>query len=162
MTTPVELSREERALFNPAFMALVCCRAVQGHQRDVGACPLPTALLAAVMALQPAVRALLPGTTKASMPKWAGENQTVRVHMAANAPGLAAMVRPGLLLALQTDLLSIDETTHLSLLPRAIPATVTGTSETVIAIQRTAHMLGRWLPTAGNTATALTLLGVRL
>ncbi len=96
------------------------------------------------------------------MPKWASENQSVRVHMAANAPGLAAMVRPGLLLALQTDLLSLDETAHLSLRPRAIPAAVTGTSETVIAIQRTAYMLGRWLPTAGSTPTALTLLGVRL
>ncbi|MFF2504933.1 three component ABC system middle component [Streptomyces sp. NPDC058067] len=161
MTVPVDLSREERALFNPAFMALISCRVVQGHQRGDGSCPLPIAVTAAVMALQPAIRALLPGTTKASLPKWAEDNQTVRVLMAANAPALAAMVRPGILLALQTDLLSLDETARLHLRRRAIPATINGTSDTVVAIQKTAHMLGRWLPTGGSTATTLTLLGVR-
>ncbi|GGX75806.1 three component ABC system middle component [Streptomyces hiroshimensis] len=161
MTAPVALSREERALFNPAFMALVSCRAVQGHERDAGSCPLPIAITAAVMALQPAIRAILPGTTKASLPKWAADNQTVRVLMAAHAPGLAAMVRPGVLFALQTDLLSLDESARLTLRRRAIPATITGTSETVVAIQKTAHMLGRWLPTGGGSSTTLTLLGVR-
>ncbi len=82
--------------------------------------------------------------------------------MATNAPALAAMVRPGVLLALQTDLLSLDEAAHLALRNRAIPATISGTSETVVAIQKTAQMLGRWLPTGGSTATTLTLLGVRL
>ncbi|ARZ66686.1 hypothetical protein SMD11_1021 [Streptomyces albireticuli] len=161
MTVPVELSREERALFNPAFMALVSCRAVQGHQREAGPCPLPIAVTAAVMALQPGIRSLLPGTTKASLPKWAAENQTVRVLMAANAPSLAAMVRPGILLALQTELLSLNDTARLHLRLRAIPATINGTSDTFVAIQKTAHMLGRWLPTGGSAATTLTLLGVR-
>ncbi|WP_030739814.1 three component ABC system middle component [Streptomyces griseus] len=161
MTEPIALSREERALFNPAFMALVTCRAVQGHQRDEGSCPLPIAVTAAVMALQPAIRELLPATTRASLPKWVQDNQTVRVLMAANAPGLAAMVRSGILLSLQTDLLALDETARLHLRRRAIPAAITGTSDTVVAIQRTAYMLGRWLPTGGSTATTLTLLGVR-
>ncbi|WP_369020562.1 three component ABC system middle component [Streptomyces californicus] len=161
MTEPIALSREERALFNPAFMALVTCRAVQGHQRDEGSCPLPIAVTAAVMALQPAIRELLPATTRASLPKWVQDNQTVRVLMAANAPGLAAMVRSGILLSLQTDLLTLDETARLHLRRRAIPAAITGTSDTVVAIQRTAYMLGRWLPTGGSTATTLTLLGVR-
>ncbi|MGW4750563.1 three component ABC system middle component, partial [Streptomyces sp. NPDC004290] len=70
MTEPIILSREERALFNPAFMALVTCRVVQGHQRDEGSCPLPIAVTAAVMALQPAIRELLPATTRTSLPKW--------------------------------------------------------------------------------------------
>jgi hypothetical protein len=156
-----ELSREERALFNPAFMALVYCRAVQGHQRKAGPCPLPVATTATVMALQPALRKLLPATTAASLPKWAHDNPNVRVLMAQNAPGLAAMVRPGTLLALQTGLLHLDENARLHLRPRAIPATITGTASNVVAIQKTAHMLGRWMPTAGATATTLTLLGVR-
>ncbi|WP_449485271.1 three component ABC system middle component [Streptomyces avidinii] len=161
MTTAVELSREERALFNPAFLALASCRAVQGHQRDAGPCPLPTAITAAVMALQPTIRSILPGSIKASLPKWAEDNRTVRVLMAANAPGLAVMVRRGILLALQTDLLSLDEGTCLTMRHRAIPATITGTSDSYVAIQKSAYMLGRWLPTGGSTATTLTLLGVR-
>ncbi|MFF7243067.1 three component ABC system middle component [Embleya sp. NPDC008237] len=161
MSRSVDLSREERALFNPAFMALVSCRVVQGHQKT-GPCPLPVAITSAVMALQPAIRGLLPGTTAASVAKWVEENQAIRVVMAANAPGLANMVRPGILFALQTQLLSLDERARLTLRHRAIPTAITGTSDTVIAIQKTAQMLGRWLPTGGSTATVLTLLGVRL
>ncbi|WP_439674013.1 three component ABC system middle component [Embleya sp. MST-111070] len=161
MSRSVDLSREERALFNLAFMALVSCRVVQGHQKT-GPCPLPVAITSAVMALQPAIRRLLPGTTAASVAKWVEENQAIRVVMAANAPGLANMVRPGILFALQTQLLSLDERARLTLRHRAIPTAITGTSDTVIAIQKTAQMLGRWLPTGGSTATVLTLLGVRL
>jgi hypothetical protein len=77
MTSVASLSREERALFNPAFTALVCARAVQGHAaKHSPVCPLPIAVTAAVMALQPAVRALLPSTTNASMPNWVGGNAT--------------------------------------------------------------------------------------
>jgi hypothetical protein len=155
------LSREERALFNPAFMALVCCRVVQGHTSKHGhSCPLPIAVTAAVMALQPAVRALLPSTTAASLPRWAEDNQSVRVLMAANASSLSSVVRPGVLFALQTGVLGLDSA-GLQLRPRAISATITGSAPHPVAIQKAARMLGRWLPTAGSTATTLTLLGVR-
>ncbi|MBF6445977.1 hypothetical protein IU434_28660 [Nocardia farcinica] len=50
----LDLSREERALFNPAFTALVCVRAVQGYETKYrAACPIPVAMTAAVMAFQP-------------------------------------------------------------------------------------------------------------
>ena len=161
MISTISLSREERALFNPAFTALVCARAVQGHAaKHEPVCPLPIAVTAAIMALQPAIRALLPATTGASMPKWAEENEEVRVHMAANAPALSSIVRPGILLALQTGVLQRNGT-GIQLRRRAIPSTIKGQSPHIIAIQRSAHLLGRWLPTAGNTAMVLTLLGVR-
>lgn len=161
MTSAVSWSREERALFNPAFTGLVCARVVQGHAaKHTPACPLPIVVTAAVMAFQPAVRALLPANTGASMPKWAEDNETVRVHMATNTPGLIDVVRPGLLFALQTAVLTL-QSSALTLTRRTIPATITGSSPETVAIQKAAHMLGRWLPTAGTTATALTLLGVR-
>jgi hypothetical protein len=161
MTSAISWSREERALFNPAFTGLVCARVVQGHAvKHTPLCPLPIVVTATVMALQPAVRALLPRSTAASMPKWAEDNSAVRVHMATNVPGLTEVVRPGLLFALQTGVLAL-ESSALSLTRRTIPTTVTGQSPETVAIQKAAHMLGRWLPTAGTTATALTLLGVR-
>lgn len=161
MTSAVSWSREERALFNPAFTALVCARVVQGHAaKHESACPMPIVITAVIMALQPAVRVLLPRTTSASMPKWAEDNEAVRVHMAANIPGLTGVVRPGLLFALQTGVLVL-ESSSLSLGSRAIPATITGSSPETVTIQKAAHLLGRWLPTAGTTATTLTLLGVR-
>jgi hypothetical protein len=161
MTIELGLSREERSLFNPAFMALLSCRAVQGHATKHGpVCPLPLVVASVVMALQPAVRALLPATTAANLPRWAEDNPSVRVLMAANAPALSAVVRPGLLFALQIRALELG-TAGLQLRPRSIPAGISGTSPTSVAIQKTAHMLARWLPTAGSTATALTLIGVR-
>ncbi|GAA0263549.1 DUF6521 family protein [Saccharothrix mutabilis subsp. mutabilis] len=154
-------SSEERALFNPAFTAMVCARVVQGHAAKHGpACPLVIVMTSAVMALQPAVRTLLPRSTSASMPKWAEDNEVVRVHMAANTRGLVGAVRPGLLFAMQTGVLVV-ESSALSLRRRAIPVALPDTASEATAIQRAAHMLGRWLPTVGATATILTLLGVR-
>ena len=50
--TTVALSREERALYNPAFTAVLCARAVQGYDKEYTApCPLPVAVTAVVMAL---------------------------------------------------------------------------------------------------------------
>jgi hypothetical protein len=161
MTTPVGWSREERVLFNPAFTALVCCRVVQGHaSKHTPACPLPIVFVAAIMALQPSVRGLLPRNTNASVPTWVEGNEEVRVHMAANSQGLMNVLRPGLVLALQTEMLAL-ESSDLILRKGAISAAISGSAPEVVAIQRTAHMLGRWLPTAGTTATVLTLLGVR-
>jgi hypothetical protein len=160
MSAPIEWSREERALYNPAFAALICARVVQGHLQvhRIG-CPLPLVVTAAIMALQPAIRALLPRAT-ASMTQWAENNETVKVHMSANAPGLLSVVRPGLLFALQTEVLVLESST-LTLRAGSIPATIRGRSAEAAAIQKTAHMLGRWLPSGGPTATVLTLLGVR-
>lgn len=160
MTAFTSLSQEERALFNPAFVALVCARAVQGHARINQACPLPIVVTATVMAFQPSIRALLPKNTRASMPKWVEDNKEIRVHMARNASALSSVVRPGVLFALQTKVLEISSE-GLRLRKRAIPAAIAGTSPYVVAIQKAAHMLGRWLPTAGTTAMTLTLLGVR-
>ncbi|WP_410597066.1 three component ABC system middle component [Amycolatopsis sp. lyj-23] len=160
MSSPVEWSREERALYNPAFTALVCARVVQGHlDAHERPGPLPLVVASAVMALQPAVRDLLPNAN-ANMAQWAENNGTIKVHMSANAPGLLTVVRPGLLFALQTRVLVLDGAA-LTLRDRAIPKGIRNRSAEAAAVQKAAHMLGRWLPTGGPTATVLTLLGVR-
>lgn len=165
MTTPVALtlSREERALYNEAFMALVCARAVQGYgvQYQRRPCPVALTVTAAVMALQPAVREALPSTLNANFPKWIGEHPSVRVLMARNAGALSTVVRPGLLFALQAGILTFEPPGQLSLPARRVPAAISGESAQAVAIQKGAYLLGRWLPSAGSTGTALTLLGVR-
>ncbi|MFE4265415.1 three component ABC system middle component [Streptomyces sp. NPDC056883] len=157
----MELSREERALYNPAFTALLCIRAVQGHEKAYKTpCPLPVAVTASIMALQPAVRHALPATTGTGLMGWLEANQHVRVEMSRNATALAAVVRPGLLFALQSRAVFCT-TTGLSLKPRAVPQTIgDGTRETR-AIQQAALLLGRWLPSTGSLGTVLTLLGVQ-
>lgn len=159
--TDAELSREERALFNPAFTALVCARAVQGYTTQYrAACPLPIAVTAAVMALQPSIRRALPATTGTGLMGWLDANEAVRIAMRRNASPLAAVVRPGLLFALQGDVLRVDGT-GLATVPRAVSTAVKGGTEQNTAIQKAAHLLGRWLPSTGSTSTVLTLLGVQ-
>ncbi|MGA5278231.1 three component ABC system middle component [Streptomyces cellulosae] len=155
-----DLSREERALFNPAFTALVCVRAVQGYQKQYrSACPLPVAATAAVMALQPSIRTALPATLRTGLMNWLDENEAVRVSMGLNAAALAAVVRPGLLFALQSNVLRLQGS-GLTVKPRAVTALKDGPEQNT-AIQKAAHQLGRWLPSTGSISTVLTLLGVQ-
>jgi Family of unknown function (DUF6521) len=157
-----ELSREERALYNPGFMAVVVSRAVQGYQaRYSRPCPVAVATLAAVMALQTFIRRQLPKTTGTGLARWLEENKAIRVMMAQNTTALAAVARLGLLEALQTDVLRCDENGQLHLRPRRLTQSITGNTEEIRAIQRASHMLGRWLPSTGSLSTVMTLLGVR-
>ena len=162
MTDFAELSREERALYNPAFIAVITSRAVQGHQEKYGRpCPTAVAVLSSVMALQPSIRELLPETTRNGLTRWLEENKSVKATMAQNTTALAAVVRPGLLLALQTRLLEIGDDGLLSLRPKVLAKSPTGGTPEVLAIQKASGMLGRWLPSTGNLSTVMTLLGVR-
>ncbi|WP_150246309.1 three component ABC system middle component [Nocardiopsis quinghaiensis] len=157
----LQLSREERALYNPAFTAVLCTRAVHGHDKGYTTpCPLPVAVTAAIMALQPSIRAELPATTGASLMGWIEQNDAVRIAMGRNTSALATVVRPGLLFALQSGILRCDSD-GLTPIPRALPKIVRGDTEQSTAIQQAAFQLGRWLPSAGSLSTVLTLLGVK-
>ncbi|MFJ7629808.1 three component ABC system middle component [Streptomyces sp. NPDC097595] len=157
----MNLSREERALYNPAFTGLLCTRAVQGYAQQYGGpCPLHLAVTAGIMALQPPIRAKLPPTMKSGLMKWLDMHESVRIAMTRNAASLSAVVRPGVLFALQTSAL---RTSDGGLVLAAGPTTleITGTTEQTIAAQRAALFLGRWLPSTGSLITVLTLLGVK-
>ncbi|MFI6150971.1 three component ABC system middle component [Streptomyces sp. NPDC051109] len=157
----MELSREERALYNPAFTALLCIRAVQGHAKAYETpCPLPVAVTASIMALQPAIRNALPATVGTGLMGWLEANQHVRIEMSRNATALAAVVRPGLLLALQSRAVFCT-TTGLLLKPRGLSKTINDGTQQTRAVQQAALMLGRWLPSTGSLGTVLTLLGVQ-
>lgn len=157
----MELSREERALYNPAFTAVLCMRAVQGYDKEyAAACPLPVAVTASVMALQPAIRAALPATTGTGLMGWLEANGHVRIEMSRNATVLATVVRPGLLFALQSRLMHCTAV-GLIPVPRALAKTISGGTPQTRAIQQAALMLGRWLPSTGSLGTVLTLLGVQ-
>jgi hypothetical protein len=158
----VDLSREERGLFNPAFAAVVSARAVQGYAKEYrSACPLPVVVTAGVMALQPSIRAVLPATTGTGLMGWLDANEAVRVAMGSNAAPLAGVVRPGILFALQTGVLRL-EGSGLAQNGRAIAKAIRGDTEQSIAVQKAAFQLGRWLPSTGSISTVLTLLGVQL
>ncbi|MFI5851777.1 three component ABC system middle component [Micromonospora chalcea] len=156
------LSREERALYSPAFTGLCLARAVQGYQFQYEqACPVTVAVLSTVMAMQPSIRSRLPATTRSGLTRWLEENQAVRLAMMQNAEGLAAVVRPGLLIVLQSGIVQLDLDGHLFIPPGAIKKAITGGTDEVIEVQRAAYTFGRWLPSTGSLSTVMTLLGVR-
>lgn len=156
------LSRDERALYNPAFTGLLAARSVQGHQAEFSApCPVVVATLAAVMALQPAILTALPRSTASGLHRWVQENPSVRTSMALNATALAEVVRPGLLVALQSGLLACNAQGRLHVPQGALKQAITGGSDAVVAAQKAARLLGRWLPSTGSVGTVMTLLGVR-
>ncbi|MFI6896686.1 three component ABC system middle component [Streptomyces sp. NPDC050256] len=157
----MNLSREERALYNPAFTGLLCTRAVQGHEQQYNApCPLLVAVVAGIMSLQPAIRVALPSTLNSGLMKWLDVNEAVRVAMTRNAGSLAAVVRPGVLFALQTRTLrATEEGLTLALGPTT--KGIRGATDQTIAMQQAAQFLGRWLPSTGSLSTVLTLLGVK-
>ncbi|KUJ38763.1 hypothetical protein ADL25_21065 [Streptomyces sp. NRRL F-5122] len=157
-----DLSREERALYNPAFTGLVVSRAVQGHQSEYEQpCPFTVALLSAVMALQPSVRQALPRTTNSGVVRWLEANKGVKASMTQNAASLADFVRPGLLLALQGGALRCDDQGRLQVSEGRLRKVISGRTEEIVDIQKASHRLGRWLPSAGSLSIAMTLLGVR-
>ncbi|MGW4958216.1 three component ABC system middle component [Nonomuraea sp. NPDC004186] len=158
----IELSREERALYNPAFTALVVGRAVQGHQIQYEQpCPISVAVVSAVMALQPTIRQTLPKTIASGLMRWLEENKNIKISMTQNATSLAAVVRPGLLLALQTAVLHCTDDGHLGVRPGTLPRAISPGTDEFVAIQKASYMLGRWLPSIGSLSTVMTLLGVR-
>lgn len=162
MTEFADLSREERALYNPAFTGLVVARAVQGHEdRYASPCPVVVAVVSAVMALQPAIRRALPRSTGSGLMLWLEEHKDVAVAMSRNATALSAVVRPGLLFALQSQSLHCDASGNLSTVPRAVSKKIANSGAESAAVQRASHLLGRWLPSTGSLSTVLTLLGVR-
>lgn len=155
------LSREERALYNPAFTAVLCARAVQGYWKEYNApCPIPVAIVAPIMALQPSIRKVLPSTTNAGIMQWIDRNKVVKISMALNTAALASIVRPGLLFTLQSQVLRCEEN-GLTLQPRTISKKVNGDTELSIVVQKSAVYLGRWIPSTGSLSTVLTLLGVK-
>ncbi|MYS84622.1 hypothetical protein GTZ85_31460 [Streptomyces sp. SID5474] len=80
--------------------------------------------------------------------------------MTRNAALLAAVVRPGLLFALQTNVLHCTAN-GLTLVQNALPKAVKGATPQIVAIQKATVLLGRWLPSTGSLGTVLTLLGVK-
>ncbi|ALC29799.1 three component ABC system middle component [Streptomyces sp. CFMR 7] len=162
MNALTQFSREERALYNPPFTALVTCRAVQGHEFQYSQpCPITVAVLSAVMALQPTVRRTLPKSLNSGLTRWLEENKAVKVAMSQNATALAAVVRPGLLLALQSEAVHVDEAGKLTVARGRLTKTINGATDEIQAIQKAAYLLGRWLPSTGSLSTVMTLLGVR-
>lgn len=157
------LSREERALYNPAFVGLVAVRATQGFELELErAQPCHVLFIATVtaMALTPQVRGALPTTTATNVISWIEREAEVRTYLKSALPEYSSIVRAGLLFALRRGALVFAPPSTVNA-SRTVAKAIKGETGETIAIQSAAHFLGRWLPKAGDLPTTLSLLGIR-
>lgn len=150
---------DARALFNPAFIALLLRRAAAGHQRDHHRpLPLMLAFLVPPLVLHgPTRRALPPLNTR--LASWATRNPLLRAELAVRAPRLTPITRRALRFGVRHGLIEF-EANGLSPGHTASPTGEPQTDDSAECL-RAAELLGRWLPRTGSDVTVYALLGVR-
>jgi hypothetical protein len=152
---------EEIVLFNPAFVALLYVRTVQGWTSETGedGVPFHFAHLAVAMTLHTPTRRAIPDRMNANFVDWIQRNPEVAARLPKSAQALGPLLRGGLLFALSSDVCRWRPPNVL-MIDRGAKS-IRGESEEVIACQRAARFLGRWLPKSGSAASIFGLLKVR-
>lgn len=155
--------REERYLFNPAFMGALACQAADGYRREGGqSLPMPLAFLILPVVLHKPTRSILPRAVSTSLAAWLQEHPDVLIGYPERARALAPFVREGLLFAARHGALHA-QVGHLALgnvqqLPSSAMST---TTEDFRDCTKRSLFVGRWIALAGDVGTVMTLWGVR-
>ncbi|MGW5194988.1 three component ABC system middle component [Kribbella sp. NPDC004138] len=154
-------STETGALLNPAFIALLLRRAVEGHM-EASATPMPLVLAYPVsgIALYPPAREALTNVITTNLTSWISRHPRLRAELPPRMTSLVPFVNEGLLFGLRMDIVTLGDAA-LMLGGCGPHKSVRGGSSEVVAAQRASKYLGRWFSQAGDPATVLALLGVR-
>ncbi len=155
---------EEANLFNPAFCATLLAKAAEEFAKK-GAHPLPFALsfLILPIVLHYGTRSALPGSTVTSLLPWIQDNRQQMVDFSQRVQRLRPITREALLFGIQHQTLTLAAEGGVAVGSKRQSATEkrTGlfTDEARECVER-AGFLGRWLSTAGTTATIYAAWGV--
>jgi len=156
------LGSETRALFNPAFCAVVLNRACTSYETKAGeAMPVTFAFLILPSALHKPTRDALPATTSSSMWRWLRENPLLLMEFADRVRTFrsftGAAIRYGLLHAVLAGSLGSISAGKIGRRPRTLFPT-----EDWNGCLKAAEFLGRWLGASdADEATVLAQWGVR-
>jgi len=148
---------EEANLFNPAFCATLMAKAVEEFAKK-GDRRLPFALTFLILpiVLHHGTRSALPSSTITSLLPWIQDNREQLVEFAQRVQRLSPITREALLFGVQHQILLLTNDGDVTVGPKRKSATErrTGlfTDEVRECVDR-AGFLGRWLSTAGTTAT---------
>jgi hypothetical protein len=156
---------EEANLLNPAFIAGLTMKSVEGYvsvSREPGMnYALP--FIALPLVLFGRARHALPRTTASSLPVWLNMNLELRSLVLNRATALVPYVREGVLYALTYRGLKMTESGTLApgdLTVRRGDLQRLGSAEVAECFQR-ADFVGRWFGSSGTPATVMSLWGVR-
>lgn len=164
MTEPAAALRppsEVSALFNPAYLAILATRTVEGYRRETGSgTPLPVAIVSVAMSLDRDVVASLTMNIRSHVGAWKYGNPRAFARIPRLCESHSGKIRSGIIFALHHRLLTVDDG-YLELGSTTIRKNLAGFSDDVAGSQRAANYLGRWFSSGGSPATLLSLLGVR-
>lgn len=154
-------STEERALFNPAFIAVLAFEFVTSYrQASNRPASLPLVYVALPLALHRRTRIELPSRSDALMQKWLSQNGQLAVALPRRVDGLAPFVSDGIVFGLRHGVLAAGQG---GLVATKLQRRRRGTPETgdLSDCRRAARFVGRWFGKQGDPATLLALWGFR-
>lgn len=155
------LPREEKYLYNPAFLALLIIRTTGGHQSQMNApIPIPLLFLALSISLNRPFRRILPKSVATNLVRWTQDHPEVRVLTPLRTVSAMDLYREGLLYALATKACSVEGAAITLRSKKPLPAPQ-GRTDEVIQCQRAAFFMGRWMARSGSPGTVLALFGLR-
>lgn len=145
-------------LLNPALVALLAREAAAGYGSEHGAAMAwPLIFVAMPMVLHGPTREALPRTTATYLPNWAAANPLLTAGLAPRARSLAGHVRTGVRFGLRHGLLELDGGG--GLLPG--PARPGAPEGSLLALHRSALLVGRWFGRSAEPASVFSVLRVR-
>jgi hypothetical protein len=155
---------EEANLFNPAFCGTLIVKAVEdfGKKTNHGF-SFPLAFLLLPIVLHRGTREALPGSTITSLLPWLQDNRHQLVDFPDRVRRLKPITQEAIMFSMDQDVLGVGQDGGLLAGPKRIPVTdrsmESSSRETRECIDR-ARFLGRWLATAGTTATVMASWGI--
>ena len=155
-------SKEEIALFNPAFLARVL-HTTAGEYSKAGshAMPVPIAFLVTPLVLHKATRADLPRSSATQMQNWIRENPRHAAHVTSRVVGLRTFTALAIRFALVHGVLqSSDGLLHAGTIGRRRPAVTALETPEIEECLTAARFLGRWFGRQPDTATLLAWWGL--
>lgn len=153
-------SRESSSLLNPAFMALLCHRAVEAYELEALE-PMPFFLpfLCVPASLHPDVRRKMTYNKSSNLMSWVEDNSDMRLAIQQAAVGLAPYMSEALSFALAYRLLKVSDG-GLLVGSRGPTKLIKFDTAEVQECQKAARYLGRWFAGSGTTSHISAILGV--
>lgn len=155
-------TREEAALFNPAFIGLLTRQMAAGYQQAhlQGLHPaLP--FIGVPIVLHKTTRESLPRDLRTTMANWLHQSPERRLGFDQRARAMAPHIRQGMRFALRNGVIAAREGAYVSLpLAEESPQGIIVTDELRACLTR-ALFVGRWFGAVGTPHTIFALWGVR-
>lgn len=154
-------SREEVALFNPAFMSLMLRQFIVGFRSYAETDPhIALTMVGTVLPLHRRTRLSLPPTVRTDLLEWLSRHGEIRFLHPKRVSAMMPLLREGLVYGIQRDLLVLDEV-RLGLGSQRISAqAIQGAKGDAGACFESSRKTGRWLAACGPVAYQLSLWGI--